>query len=147
MGRQVIELQDTFRCRTSWGSPAAAYRKCVWHLTVLLLLLSAAPAGAAAGTGQGLQPFDLTAEHATNPLDIDTIRGEISLDWVRSNHGLKLRVEIPSNTTAEVQIPADDPSSVTMTPHSGATFVRFEDGCAVYTVSSGIHIFQSELQR
>jgi alpha-L-rhamnosidase len=94
-----------------------------------------------------IKPFVPSAGLDHAGAQIDTIRGAVSSDWVRSNHGLKLQVEIPGNTTAEVQVPTDDPSSVRVTPRSGAMFVRFEDGYAVYAVSSGTYIFQSELRR
>jgi alpha-L-rhamnosidase len=45
---------------------------------------------------------------------------------------------VPANTTAEVWIPASGPDTVS---HTGAAFLRTEDGCSVYRVGSGSHRF------
>jgi alpha-L-rhamnosidase len=94
-----------------------------------------------------IKPFVPSAGLERAGAQIETIRGTVSSRWVRSNQGLKLWVEIPGNTTAEVQVPTDDPAHVTVTPPASATFVRFEGGYAVYAVNSGSYTFESKLQR
>jgi alpha-L-rhamnosidase len=94
-----------------------------------------------------IKPFVPSAGVDNASATIDTIRGRVSSEWARSNRAINLRVEIPGNTVAEVQIPADAPSAVVVNPHAGATFVRFEGGYAVYSVNSGTYTFRSELQR
>ncbi|MFH8363051.1 hypothetical protein ACH4FV_26160 [Streptomyces anulatus] len=44
------------------------------------------------------------------------------------------------NTTADVWIQAGRPEDVT---HTGARFLRVEDGCAVFAVGSGHHRFET----
>ncbi|WP_328540364.1 alpha-L-rhamnosidase [Streptomyces sp. NBC_00344] len=64
--------------------------------------------------------------------------GPVSTQWQQRAGGFVLSCSVPANTTAEVWIPADEPSSVQRTH---GTFVRVEDGCAVFEVGSGSHRF------
>lgn len=52
----------------------------------------------------------------------------------------RLTVTLPVNTTADVWIQAGRPEDVT---HTGARFLRVEDGCAVFAVGSGHHRFET----
>ncbi|MFD9445323.1 alpha-L-rhamnosidase [Streptomyces sp. NPDC060006] len=67
-----------------------------------------------------------------------SVRGPVSTRWRQRSGGFDLTCSVPANTTAEVWIPAAAPKAVTHTP---ATFLRSEDGCAVYRVGSGTHRF------
>ncbi|MFI1206974.1 alpha-L-rhamnosidase [Streptomyces sp. NPDC020802] len=67
-----------------------------------------------------------------------SVRGPVSTRWRQRSGGFDLTCSVPANTTAEVWIPAAEPKAVTHTP---ATFLRSEDGCAVYRVGSGTHRF------
>ncbi|MER6136231.1 alpha-L-rhamnosidase [Streptomyces sp. NPDC001815] len=67
-----------------------------------------------------------------------SVRGPVSARWRQRSGGFDLTCSVPANTTAEVWIPAAAPKAVTHTP---ATFLRSEDGCAVYRVGSGTHRF------
>lgn len=64
--------------------------------------------------------------------------GPVSTGWRLRSGRFTLTCAVPPNTTAEVWIPASDPATVT---HSHGTFLRREDGCAVYRVGSGTHEF------
>ncbi|WAU83283.1 family 78 glycoside hydrolase catalytic domain [Streptomyces sp. Qhu-G9] len=67
-----------------------------------------------------------------------SVRGPVSTRWRQRSGGFDLTCSVPANTTAEVWIPTPAPKAVTHTP---ATFLRSEDGCAVYRVGSGTHRF------
>ncbi|GGW46477.1 alpha-L-rhamnosidase [Streptomyces albaduncus] len=64
--------------------------------------------------------------------------GPVTTQWRGRSGDFTLSCTVPPNTTAEVWIPTDAPSAVT---HTDATFLRAEDGCAVYRVGSGSHRF------
>ena len=81
----------------------------------------------------------------------DSEHGLISTSWVVTggNH-LALDVTIPVNTTATIYVPTTDPSSVTeggvpAAQAAGLTFLRYEDGFAVYAALSGTYAFASVL--
>ncbi|MFD9320113.1 alpha-L-rhamnosidase [Streptomyces sp. NPDC060053] len=67
-----------------------------------------------------------------------SLYGPVSTQWKQRSGGFSLSCGVPPNTTAEVWIPTDDPGSVT---HTHGTFVRAQDGFAVFEVGSGNHRF------
>ncbi|MFI6933824.1 alpha-L-rhamnosidase [Streptomyces sp. NPDC050287] len=67
-----------------------------------------------------------------------SVYGPVSTQWRQQAGHFTLTCVVPPNTTAEVWVPASAPKAVT---HSGGTFLRQEDGCAVYRVGSGTHEF------
>ncbi|MGW3912187.1 alpha-L-rhamnosidase [Streptomyces sp. NPDC005070] len=67
-----------------------------------------------------------------------SLYGPVSTRWRQRSDGFDLTCAVPANTTAEVWIPAAGPDAVA---HTGAAFLRTEDGCAVYRVGSGSHRF------
>ena len=71
----------------------------------------------------------------------DSIRGKIVSDWKRDGQTFTLNVTIPPNTTATVFIPAKSADSVTK--ESSATFLRMENGRAVFSITSGDYEFKS----
>ncbi|MFE9879323.1 alpha-L-rhamnosidase [Streptomyces sp. NPDC005784] len=77
---------------------------------------------------------DVTSARAT----FTSVYGEVSTRWHQRSGGFDLTCAVPANTTAEVWIPATGPDAVS---HTRATFLRTEDGCAVYRVGSGSHRF------
>ncbi|MFJ4833373.1 alpha-L-rhamnosidase [Streptomyces sp. NPDC088747] len=77
---------------------------------------------------------DVTSARAT----FTSVYGPISTQWRQRSDGFLLTCAVPPNTTAEVWIPAKAPEAVT---HTHGTFLRTEDGCAVYRVGSGRHRF------
>jgi alpha-L-rhamnosidase len=77
---------------------------------------------------------DVTSARAT----FTSVYGPVSTRWHQRSGGFDLTCAVPANTTAEVWIPATGPEAVS---HTRATFLRTEDGCAVYRVGSGSHGF------
>ncbi|MCX5280348.1 alpha-L-rhamnosidase [Streptomyces sp. NBC_00198] len=77
---------------------------------------------------------DVTSARAT----FTSVHGPVSTRWSLRSGTFDLTCAVPANTTAEVWIPAPGPDAVT---HTGAAYVRTEDGCAVYRVGSGSHRF------
>ncbi|GGN34218.1 alpha-L-rhamnosidase [Streptomyces fuscichromogenes] len=67
-----------------------------------------------------------------------SVHGPVSTRWRLRSGRFTLTCQVPPNTTAEVWIPASGPAAVT---HGHGTFLRREDGCAVYRVGSGTHEF------
>ncbi|MER7678561.1 alpha-L-rhamnosidase [Streptomyces sp. NPDC096934] len=79
---------------------------------------------------------DVTSARAT----FTSVHGPISTQWRTRSGRFALTCDVPPNTTAEVWIPTADPRAVT---HDHGTFLREEDGCAVYRVGSGTHRFSA----
>ncbi len=78
----------------------------------------------------------------------DSIRGNIISDWKRTGDKFTLEVAIPANTTAMVFMPAKTAESVTeggkpAAQANGVTFLRMENGRAVFAVASGQYKFIS----
>ncbi len=77
-----------------------------------------------------------------------SVYSRVATDWKLVDGKFTLDVTIPANTTATVYIPASDAGKVTESakPASEAecvSFLRVEDGAAVYEVGSGEYHFQS----
>ncbi|MFV2173268.1 family 78 glycoside hydrolase catalytic domain [Actinomadura sp. LOL_016] len=68
----------------------------------------------------------------------DSVYGPIETKWSVRHDRFDLSVSIPVNTTAEVWVPARSASDVRQ---RGATFLRMQDGAAVFAVGSGSHRF------
>ena len=72
--------------------------------------------------------------------------GTIKTSWKIDAHGLRLSVDVPVNTTAEIHVPATDPSHVTeggkpILSLAGIQKIPSQDGSAVFHVGSGSYIF------
>ncbi|WP_128379732.1 alpha-L-rhamnosidase [Streptomyces cavernae] len=67
-----------------------------------------------------------------------SVYGPVSTRWRQQAGRFTLTCTVPPNTTAEVWIPASAPEAVT---RADGTFLRHEDGSAVYRVGSGTHHF------
>jgi alpha-L-rhamnosidase len=81
----------------------------------------------------------------------DSMRGRISSEWKTEGGRFVLTVTIPANTTAEVHVPASDPSAVIEGGRPaesvpGVLYKGIERGAAVYSVGSGTYIFSSEFR-
>ncbi len=77
-----------------------------------------------------------------------SINGDIVSSWSVSGTGLTLNVEVPSNTVAEVYVPAKSVATVLegalpARNAKGVKFVRMERGAAVFRVASGKYAFSS----
>jgi alpha-L-rhamnosidase len=80
----------------------------------------------------------------------NSIRGKIVSRWKRDANQFALDVTIPAGTTATVYVPAQSADSVTESGHpasksQGVTFLREENGCAVYDIESGSYGFKSQM--
>ncbi|WP_326614199.1 glycoside hydrolase family 78 protein [Streptomyces scopuliridis] len=80
----------------------------------------------------------------------DSLYGPVTTHWKTDSDGFRLTVSVPANTTAEVWIPEGGTSPGASAKggadvrHATATFLRREDGCAVFTAGSGRHHFTAE---
>jgi hypothetical protein len=85
----------------------------------------------------------------------DTLYGRIASRWERSDDDagqsaagrVSLQITIPPNTTATVYVPATDVAAITesgrpATDAPGVTFLRLEEGAAVFSVGSGNYHFE-----
>ncbi|MBB5353192.1 hypothetical protein HNR46_003446 [Haloferula luteola] len=84
----------------------------------------------------------ITHAHATR----QTIQGEIASSWRLYDGGFTLETTIPVNTTAEVYVPAASAEEVQesgkpVEESEGVSFLRLEDGFAVFAVGSGRYRF------
>ncbi|MFF5262734.1 family 78 glycoside hydrolase catalytic domain [Actinomadura viridis] len=68
----------------------------------------------------------------------DSVYGPIRTAWSVRDGRFDLSVSVPVNTTAEVWVPARSAAEVSQ---KGATFLRMQDGAAVFSVGSGSHRF------
>jgi alpha-L-rhamnosidase len=79
--------------------------------------------------------------------EYDSLYGTIKSAWSRKpGEPFMLNVTIPANTTATVYVPAADKAQVMeggkeINGDAGITFLRMEDGCAVYGVGAGQYRF------
>ncbi len=80
-----------------------------------------------------------------------SIQGSIKSDWTLKGTNFSCQVTVPTGTTAVIYIPADSSSSVMESgvPAAEAECVEYagyEDGCAVYYISSGTYSFESSIK-
>lgn len=73
----------------------------------------------------------------------DTVRGLVSSSWRRTGSGLELTVNIPGNTTAEIDVPVTGGGTVRAGDRDGVRYQRTAGGYAIFTVGSGEHHFLS----
>jgi len=76
--------------------------------------------------------------------------GLIRSEWTLQNDTFDWQITVPANTTATVYVPAIDASRVTENGQSveeahGITFLRIENGSAVFGVDAGPYSFTSRL--
>ncbi len=76
----------------------------------------------------------------------ESVHGTIASDWKIEGERFSLDVTVPVNTTATIYVPARDKSAVTESGKAaekaeGITFLRMEEGAAVYKVGSGNYRF------
>lgn len=79
----------------------------------------------------------------------ESVRGPISVRWERENDRFDLRVSVPANATATVFVPATDVDEVSergrpIADRENITFLRQEDGHAVFSVASGDYHFNTK---
>ncbi len=78
----------------------------------------------------------------------DSPQGHIQCDWQRSTDGFSMNVTVPTNTTAEVWIPAASEAGVNennkpVSQAQGVTFKGMSTGYAVFSVGGGKYAFRS----
>jgi alpha-L-rhamnosidase len=73
----------------------------------------------------------------------DTVRGRVSVSWRRVGRVFQLEVQVPVGGTAEVHVPAEAVSDVTVVPAPYAPEPVAVDGYCVFTVTSGHWNFTS----
>ena len=78
----------------------------------------------------------------------NSVHGLIVSNWQIEDGKLTLEVSIPANTTATVFVPTSEASSITesgkpVAKSPGISFLREENGAAVFTVGSGNYAFKS----
>ena len=76
----------------------------------------------------------------------DSMYGRISSAWKVEGTTLTYRATVPANTTATLYLPTSSADSVKegatdARSARGVTFVKFENGKAVYTLKSGTYSF------
>ena len=78
--------------------------------------------------------------------------GLIRSEWTLQNATFDWQITVPANTTATVYLPAKNGSHITENGHSienaqGITFLRTENGFAVFDVEAGSYTFSSQLDK
>ncbi len=69
------------------------------------------------------------------------MRGKVAVEWKKEKGLLKLRVNLPANTTATVYLPTGSTRRVRTNPFLRRA--RFEKGAAVFDVGSGDFEFET----
>jgi alpha-L-rhamnosidase len=82
----------------------------------------------------------------------NSVRGLVGSSWRIEGRRLKLTVEIPANTSAEIWVPVRGEGNVTESGNPVATvkdikLLRQEKGYFVYETGSGRYTFESDFKR
>ncbi len=90
---------------------------------------------------------DITSVNAST----DSVRGKIASKWQITDNAFNWDITIPANTSAQVCIPSANADSVTETGKpaknaEGVSFIKIENGYAIYNVASGKYSFSSILK-
>lgn len=80
---------------------------------------------------------------------LHSMYGFIRSEWTLQNQAFDWQITVPANTTATVYVPAKDRSHVTENGQpvkntKEVTFLRMENGFAVFAVISGSYVFSSQ---
>lgn len=76
----------------------------------------------------------------------NTLRGKVASNWVKSDNGINLNVEVPFNCTSIVYLPANEEtdileSGMNLDDIDEIDFIKFEDGYKIIRIPSGIYNF------
>lgn len=79
----------------------------------------------------------------------NSIHGKIVSEWKLAQNQITLHVIVPPNTTATIDVPTSDESSVTesgkpIAKSNGIAFVKFQNSVASYQFGSGNYLFKAE---
>jgi len=77
--------------------------------------------------------------------EYQSIRGRIACDWKINRGQLRLRVVVPPNATATIQVPTSDPAGITEGGRPMAA-MRLAPGAALFEVQSGAYDFLAPFQ-
>jgi alpha-L-rhamnosidase len=83
--------------------------------------------------------------------ELRSMYGLIKSEWTLNKHSFDWQITVPANSIATVYVPAKDASQVTENGRSvekvrGITFLRTENGFAVFEVEAGSYSFSSKSQ-
>jgi alpha-L-rhamnosidase len=83
--------------------------------------------------------------------EFQSIHGKIVSGWKIEKGEFRLNVVIPANTTADVYVPAENADAVreggqAASKAKSVTFVRMEEGAAVFAVGSGTYQFTAPIK-
>jgi alpha-L-rhamnosidase len=83
---------------------------------------------------------------------LQSMYGLILSEWTLQNETFDWQITVPANTTATVYVPAKDASHVMENGHAverapGITFLRTENGFAVFEVEAGSYSFSSKVNK
>ena len=98
-----------------------------------------------------LQPEpDPTGEMTSAEGYYDSMYGRINSSWVNNDGNITYNFTVPANTTATLYLIASSADSITeggvaASGAEGVTFVKYEDGRAVYEIQSGNYEFEAQL--
>ncbi|HXQ35488.1 MAG TPA: alpha-L-rhamnosidase C-terminal domain-containing protein, partial [Anaerolineales bacterium] len=84
--------------------------------------------------------------------ELKSMYGRIQSAWRQDNGAFHWQITVPPNTNATVYIPAKHASQVKENGHpiekaQGITFLRTENGSAVFDVKAGSYSFSSQLDK
>jgi alpha-L-rhamnosidase len=82
--------------------------------------------------------------------ELHSTYGIIRSAWTLENDRFDWRITVPANTTATVYVPAKEVEYITESGQpvddaNGVTFLRMENGFAVFDIKSGSYVFSSRL--
>lgn len=77
---------------------------------------------------------------------LDTLYGNVCCKWENDEKGFSMQVDIPFNTKADVEVPKQGRSNAQcaakkISSSGDIDYIREEEGCFVYRISSGIYQF------
>ncbi len=87
-----------------------------------------------------IKPF-IPGSHSTVSASVQTLRGKVVVEWKKEKGSLRMRVNLPANTTAAVYLPTASNRQVRTTPSLRRP--RFEKEAAVFDVGSGDFEFET----
>lgn len=77
--------------------------------------------------------------------EYESIRGAISVHWIRKGRRLTLTIALPPNVTALVYMPSSNPDDVRPPDGACKPSLQSAPGCALFEAGSGKHRFESLL--
>jgi len=92
---------------------------------------------------------DIAGDLTSVNCSYDSIHGKIVSEWKLAQHQITLHVIVPPNTTATIDVPTSDGSSVMesgkpIEKSDGIKFLEFRKSSAVYEVGSGDYLFEAK---